>query len=134
MTKAAQEPESGTPAPQLGALEAQVMDLLWTQGPCSVRDVMDTLEQRPAYTTIATVMQNLQRKHLVRAQRRGRAVSYLPEVTREAHTAQMMRHALESSNDRAASILHFVQDMPDDELSMLRHYLNQSPTQSRDSS
>ena len=126
--------DSGPRTPQLGALEAQVMDLLWQQGPCSVRDVMDTLEQRPAYTTIATVMQNLQRKHLVRSQRQGRAVSYLPEVTREAHTAQIMRHALESSSDRAASILHFVKDMPDDELTMLRQYLDQSPAESRDSS
>lgn len=110
------------------------MDLLWGRGPCSVRDVMNTLEQRPAYTTIATVMQNLQRKHLVRAQRQGRAVSYVPEVSREAHTAQMMRHALESSSDRAASILHFVKDMPDDELSMLRHYLDQSPTEEQEAS
>lgn len=126
--------DSGTRSPQLGALEAQVMELLWSRGPCSVRDVMDTLEQRPAYTTIATVMQNLQRKHLVRSQHQGRAVSYAPEVSREAHTAQMMRHALESSSDRAASILHFVKDMPDDELSMLRHYLDQSPTEDHDAS
>lgn len=126
--------DAGSRAPQLGALEAQVMDLLWGRGPCSVRDVMNTLEQRPAYTTIATVMQNLQRKHLVRAQRQGRAVSYVPEVSREAHTAQMMRHALESSSDRAASILHFVKDMPDDELSMLRHYLDQSPTEEQEAS
>ncbi|GAA4832487.1 BlaI/MecI/CopY family transcriptional regulator [Garicola koreensis] len=126
--------DAGSRAPQLGALEAQVMELLWQQGPCSVRDVMDTLEQRPAYTTIATVMQNLQRKGLVRSQHQGRAVSYVPEVSREAHTAQMMRHALESSSDRAASILHFVKDMPDDELSMLRHYLDQSPTEEQEAS
>lgn len=121
--------DTGTRSHHLGALEAQVMDLLWQQGPRSVRHVMDALPQHPAYTTIATVMQNLQRKQLVNPQREGRAVLYLPEVTREAYTAQMMRHALESSSDRAASILHFVKDMPDDELTMLRHYLDQAPTE-----
>ncbi|GAA3278340.1 BlaI/MecI/CopY family transcriptional regulator [Nesterenkonia halobia] len=102
------------------------MELLWETSPRSIRDVMDALPQRPAYTTIATVMQNLQRKDLVQPRREGRAVFYLPTVDREAHTARMMRHVLESSRDRSASILHFVQDMPEEELTMLRRYLKQT--------
>ena len=50
---------SSHPVPRLGELEQQVMDLLWEASPRSVRDVMDALPHSPAYTTIATVMQNL---------------------------------------------------------------------------
>ena len=111
---------------QLGELEELVMDLLWQHNPRSVRDILDALPRRLAYTTIATVLQNLKRKDLVTTQREGRLVSYLPLRTREEYTAQLMRQALDHSADRAASILHFVQDMPQDELAMLRDYLEQT--------
>lgn len=118
--------EPGSRTPQLGDLEAQVMDLLWQQSPRSVRNVIDALDRRPAYTTIATVMQNLQRKGLVRSKKDGRSVFFLPEVGREEHTALMMRHALAAGGDPTASILHFVKDMPQEEAAMLRQYLNQN--------
>lgn len=118
-------PTSESEAPPLGELEQQVMDLLWQHSPRSVRDVMDALPHQLAYTTIATVMQNLKRKNMVSVQRQGRLVSYLPKLTREEHSARLMRQALNASHDRAASILHFVQDMPEEELAMLRDYMEQ---------
>lgn len=118
--------ERNQPAPQLGELEQQVMDLLWESNPRSVRDVMDALPNRPAYTTIATVMQNLKIKHMVRAERQGRFVNYLPQMSRDEYVARQMHQALDSSHDKAASILHFVQDMPEEGLQMLRNYLEQS--------
>ncbi|OAV62413.1 BlaI/MecI/CopY family transcriptional regulator [Enteractinococcus helveticum] len=114
------------PAPQLGELEQQVMNLLWDSSPRSVRDVMDVLPSNPAYTTIATVMQNLKTKHMVRSERKGRFVHYLPQLSREEYVARQMHQALDSSQDKAASILHFVQDMPEEGLQMLRNYLEQS--------
>lgn len=114
------------PVPQLGELEQQVMNLLWGSSPRSVRDVMDSLPSNPAYTTIATVMQNLKIKHMVRAERDGRFVHYLPQMSREEYVARQMHQALDSSQDKAASILHFVQDMPEEGLQMLRTYLEQS--------
>ncbi|WP_300345794.1 BlaI/MecI/CopY family transcriptional regulator [Nesterenkonia sp.] len=115
--------------PQLGELEEQVMNLLWTQSRRSVREVMDALPQRPAYTTIATVMQNLVRKTLVDTEREGRLVFYRARLSREEYAAQVMRQALETSHDRAASILHLVKAMPSEELDMLREYLGAQPSQ-----
>lgn len=112
---------------KLGPLEEQIMNLLWDSQTVSIREVMDTLPQSPAYTTVATVMQNLQRKGLVDPQKRGRAVRYVPLISREEHSAALMRHALESSSDRAASILHFVQDISDEERALLQAYLSQVP-------
>lgn len=118
--------KSSDQVPRLGELEQQVMDLLWESTPRSVRDVMDALPQQPAYTTIATVMQNLRTKNMVDTRHEGRLVFYLPQLTREEYVSQLMHQALNSSHDKAASILHFVQDMPDDSLAMLRDYLGES--------
>lgn len=113
-------------APRLGELEQRVMDLLWESNPRSVRDVINALPQSPAYTTIATVMQNLKTKNMVEARREGRLVFYLPQLTREEYVAHRMHQALDTSSDKAASILHFVKDMPEESLLMLRNYLGQS--------
>jgi len=54
--------------PKLGRLELQIMDALWTHGPCTVRDVQESLpaEGRPAYTTVLTVISRLEAKKAVR--------------------------------------------------------------------
>lgn len=108
---------------RLGALESQVMDLLWDQGPSTIRGLIDRLPCDPAYTTIATVLGNLQRKGLVTARKEGRSTVYHSRGTREEHVASMMADALGGSRDRAASILHFAESIPDAELDLLRDYL-----------
>lgn len=115
--------ESRAELPRLGALEAQVMDVLWDHGPGTVREVIQRLPSDPAYTTIATVLTNLDRKHLVTITRDGRSTRYDARVTRQEHAAHLMGHVLDASRDRAASILHFVESMPDDDLALLRAYL-----------
>lgn len=120
--------------PRLGTLEARVMDLVWDQPGLTVRDVIDAHSGRPAYTTIATVLTNLERKELVRRSRSGRYTVYHPLITREEHAATAMTSALEASRDHAASILHFVQSMPDDDRALLREYLAEHPAQDADQS
>jgi predicted transcriptional regulator len=63
------------------------------------------------------------RKDLVDSTREGRSVRYEPRISREQHAAALMGQALEASRDRAASILHFVEGMPAEELALLREYL-----------
>lgn len=114
---------------RLGALEAQVMDLLWNGEPLTVRDIIDRLSADPAYTTIATVLGNLRKKELVCTRKNGHTTLYGACVSREEHAAQIMDHALDASGDRAASIVHFVNGMPEDDLRLLReHLLRESET------
>lgn len=108
---------------RLGALESQVMDLLWDQGPSTIRGLIDRLPGDPAYTTIATVLGNLQKKDLVTPRKEGRSTVYHAQGTREEHVASIMADALGGSRDRAASILHFAESIPDAELDLLRDYL-----------
>ncbi|WP_051198523.1 BlaI/MecI/CopY family transcriptional regulator [Gordonia shandongensis] len=108
---------------RLGTLEQQVMNVLWDRGSSTIREIIDELPTEPAYTTIATVLRNLERKHLVGAHRRRRSVRYHARHSRDVHAANLMSQALDASGDRAASILHFVEGISDDDAALLREYL-----------
>lgn len=124
MSFADESEASGSPI-RLGALEQQVMGRLWDHGPLTVRQIIDLAEAEPAYTTIATVLTNLERKGLVRRERQGRSVLHEPVVSREQHAAQMMQIALANGGDRAVSILHFVAGIDAADIQLLRDYLGQ---------
>lgn len=109
--------------PRLGALEARVMDLLWDHGPSTIRGIIDRLPGESAYTTIATVLNNLHRKGLVTSGKEVHSTVYRARVAREEHVASVMTHALGTSRDRAASILHFAESIPDSDVDLLREYL-----------
>ncbi len=54
--------------PKLTKLEMQVMEALWTIGPSSVREIQESFpaKDRPAYTTVQTLVYRLEAKHAVR--------------------------------------------------------------------
>ena len=55
-------------APKLTKLEMRVMDALWTMGPASVREIQESFpaRDRPAYTTVQTLVYRLEAKKAVR--------------------------------------------------------------------
>ena len=122
---------AGCEPPRLGPLETRVMDLLWDEGASTIRGLIDQLPGDFAYTTIATVLTNLHRKDLVDAGKRGRSTVYCARGSREEHVASVMDHALGTSRDRAASILHFAERIPDSDLDLLRDYLRRRDQGSR---
>jgi BlaI family transcriptional regulator, penicillinase repressor len=58
--------------PKLTALELKIMEALWTAGQCSVREIQETFPEaeRPAYTTVQTMVYRLERKKAVRRAKR----------------------------------------------------------------
>ena len=58
--------------PKLTKLELQVLEALWQKGACSVREILETFPQpdRPAYTTVQTVVYRLERKKALRCVKR----------------------------------------------------------------
>jgi predicted transcriptional regulator len=113
----------------LGELEAAVMEQLWAASqPLLVRDVVDALEpSRPlAYTTVMTVMDNLHRKGWLGRQRDGRAWRYQAAKTRGAYTAELMRDALSTSEDRGPALAQFVAQMSPADAALLRLALDEA--------
>jgi BlaI family transcriptional regulator, penicillinase repressor len=54
--------------PKLTQLELKIMDALWAQGRASIREIQETFPEkdRPAYTTIQTMVYRLEAKKAVR--------------------------------------------------------------------
>jgi predicted transcriptional regulator len=108
--------------PALGDLEVQVMRRIWARRePVTVRDVLGELQaERPiAYTTVMTVMGNLQKKGWLRRHADGRAYRYEPMVSAEEYSAALMRQALAASPDRPAVLMHFIEELSAEEAKAL---------------
>ena len=75
--------------PPLHELETEIMEEVWDQGECTVREVLEALNARSApqraYTTILTVMQRLHAKEVLRRERDGRRDVYVAALTREQY-------------------------------------------------
>lgn len=108
---------------RLGPLEHKVMEVLWANQPMTIREVIEALGTDPAYTTIATVLANLERKGLVLTRRVGRTVLFRPAHDREEHTARQLQSVLAQSGDREGAILRFVDHMSPTDLDLLRAHL-----------
>jgi predicted transcriptional regulator len=67
----------------LGPLEIRVMEVLWSAGQCSVRDVVDKLERKLAYTTVMTTLDRLFKKGMLDRQKSERAFLYLPRLSNQ---------------------------------------------------
>ena len=54
--------------PRLSKLELQIMDAFWSRGASSVREIQESLPEkdRPAYTTVQTIVYRLEVKKAVR--------------------------------------------------------------------
>jgi predicted transcriptional regulator len=103
------------------------MDRVWTgQRPVLVREIVEWLEpDRPlAYTTVMTVMENLHRKGWLRRERDGRAWLYEAVGSRSQYTAELMKDALSTSEDRSTALAQFVAQMSLADAALLRQALD----------
>ena len=66
-----------------GALEREVMAILWAEGNLAVRDVQARLLRPAAYTTVMTTLDRLFKKGVLSREQSGRAFLYSATVTRE---------------------------------------------------
>ena len=109
-----------------GDLEAVVMEVLWSRAePSTVRSVHDELvtQRQIAYTTVMSTMDNLFRKGWLEREKIGLAYSYRPVMTREEHSAQLMRTVFESGGDSELILNFFLEQIVDDDSEKLRQAL-----------
>ncbi len=64
--------------------ELDIMSVLWAQGPSTVGEVKEALEDDLAYNTVLTMLKVMEGKAYVSRNREGRADRYTPEVERDA--------------------------------------------------
>ena len=96
------------PPPKLSKLELQIMEALWSRGPCSVREIHETFpaRKRPAYTTVQTMVYRLEvKKVLRRVKNIANANIFEAAVTREAAQRRLVDELLGLFGGRSRPIM-----------------------------
>jgi len=89
MPRAKKQNETLTP------LELQLMQVLWRIGSGTVQTVLDGMEEKPAYTTVQTMLNILETKGKVKRVLKDRAYVYRPAVTRTQAVSATMRDLID---------------------------------------
>jgi BlaI family transcriptional regulator, penicillinase repressor len=96
------------PLPKLTRLELQIMEALWTLGPCSVREIQEAFpaKKRPAYTTVQTTVYRLEvKKALRRTKKISTANIFEAAVSREAAERRLIDDLLGLFGGRSRPIM-----------------------------
>lgn len=72
---------------QLTKAEEQIMQILWDLNEAVVKQVVEAFkENKPAYTTVATVLTVLQKKGFVSAKKIGNTNLFAPAISKKEYT------------------------------------------------
>ena len=108
---------------QLGSLESELMQRIWSRGEISVRDLHSEVAGRLAYTTIMTTLDRLYKKGLLIRRKIGRAYFYAPKFTQEEYqgrlTQQFMGKVLHEGKPSNAVLSYFVDVVTEADQQML---------------
>jgi len=111
----------------IGERELDVMAVLWERGSGTVAEVREELPADLAYTTVLTILRNLEAKQFVRREEEGRAHRYYPVVESEAAGRSALRRVMDTMFRGSPELLltHLVDQHPlsADELTRLRQML-----------
>jgi BlaI family transcriptional regulator, penicillinase repressor len=109
--------------------EAEVMDVLWKNGPSLVAEVRDQLPEEFAYTTVLTVLRTLETKGYVQHESEGRGHRYFAAVQQRAARRSALRHLTSKlfGGSRELLLTHLVSDkrLTQAEIRKLRELLDQ---------
>ena len=90
---------------RLHHLELEVMKVVWKLTRATVNDVLNNIDRKLAYTTIATTMKSLEKKGFLAHQVDGRTFVYQPLVKEAEITRTMLNDLLERLFDNSAEKL-----------------------------
>ena len=94
--------------PKLTKLELQIMEALWTNGACCVREVQESFPEssRPAYTTVQTMIYRLEAKKAVRRTRKiGNAHIFEAVTSRASAQGRLIDEFLGLFGGRAQPVM-----------------------------
>jgi predicted transcriptional regulator len=94
--------------PKLTKLELQIMDALWDHGASSVREIQERFPEkdRPAYTTVQTMVYRLETKKAVRRVRKiGNAHIFEALVSRDAAQRRLIDDLLDFFGGRTQPVM-----------------------------
>jgi predicted transcriptional regulator len=114
----------------LGALQAEVMEIVWSLGEATVAEVHERINRRRriTYTTALAAMQKLAKRGWLVQRRDGRAHVYRAKRNRESAAAQLLKNVLKQAfgGDPRLLLSNLIdqQEMSEEELADLRRLIN----------
>src|SRR5471032_1083751 len=94
--------------PKLSKLELQIMNVLWSGGPSAIREIQESFgaKNRPAYTTVQTMVYRLEaKKALRRARKIGNAHIFEAVISRDAAKARLVDEFLSLFGGRMQPVM-----------------------------
>jgi predicted transcriptional regulator len=111
--------------------EAEIMAVLWEQGPSTVSEVKEKLSDELAYTTVLTILRNLEGKSYVGHSAEGRAHRYFARIRQQAARKSAIRHLagklFQGSSDLLLTQLVSDRRLSEDQVRRIREILDESP-------
>ena len=116
---------------RLGDLELSILNVLWERGPCTVREVLVALsvEPRPAYTTVLTMMRLMHEKGYLERDERDRAHVYSARLREQRVKRNLLRDLINRAfrGSAEALLVRLVEDerLSREELDRVRQMVSQ---------
>jgi len=93
---------------RLSNREAQIMEMLWTLGEASIREIQEAFpaKKRPGYTTVQTMVYRMEAKGVVsRARKVGNFHVFAPAVSRDAAQRRLVDELLARFGGRSQPVM-----------------------------
>jgi len=94
--------------PKLSKLEMQIMEVLWSSGPSAIREIQESFgaKNRPAYTTVQTMVYRLEVKKALRRSRKiGNAHIFEAVISRDAAQRRLVDEFLSIFGGRMQPVM-----------------------------
>ena len=120
--------EKKTHIQRLTKAEEQVMQIIWDLNEAVVKDVVDHFnEQKPAYTTVATVLKVLEKKEFVTFRKIGNTYLYSPAISKAEYSKyQLSNLVVNYFNGSYPKMATFFARMNDLSIQELEDMINQT--------
>jgi len=86
----------------LGKLEQRLMAILWRGDPLAVRQVVDELKGKLAYTTVMTTLDRLYKKGLLTRERAGNAYVYEAAMSQDEYHQALVEETISGLMKKSA--------------------------------
>ena len=113
---------------KLHRLDLEIMKVIWELGQATVSEVLDTINRKLAYTTVATTMKHLEQKGFLTYTVDGRTFVYQPLIQEAEISQSMLSDLLErffdNSVERLVNTLLETEQIDSVELDLLQQLIN----------
>ncbi|GAB2815288.1 BlaI/MecI/CopY family transcriptional regulator [Ferruginibacter profundus] len=86
---------------KLTHVEEEVMQAIWRTGEANVKAFMENLDEPAPYTTVASIVKNLERKEYISSRLVGNAYLYKPAVSEAEYKKKFMGNVVKEYFDNS---------------------------------